>query len=82
MSIVLKDIPDDLREKLEQEASANLRSVDEEALARLKRSFEDESVNTARDQQWIDEALASGPAQPKTQADWHALRDRVLKRGK
>ena len=35
-------------------------------------------VNTARDQRWIDEALASGPAQPKTPADWDALKERVL----
>ena len=31
-------------------------------------------------QQWIDEALASGPAEPKTQADWDALKEQVLTR--
>jgi len=81
MSIVLKDIPDDLRGQLEQEASANFRTLDQEALARLQRSF-DLDLNTARDQQWIDEALASGPATPLTQAEMDQVRDRVLGQNK
>ena len=81
MSIVLKDVPDDLRAQLEQEAAANFRSLDQEALARLQRSFEIE-MNTARDQQWIDEALASGPATPLTRAEMDEVRDRVLGRKK
>ena len=79
MSIVLKDVPDDLRAQLEQEASANFRTLAQEALARLQRSFELE-MNTARDQQWIDEALASGPATPLTQSEMDEVRDRVLGR--
>ena len=79
MSIVLKDVPDDLRVQLEQEAAANFRTLDQEALARLQRSF-DLELNTARDQQWIDEALASGPATPLTQAEMDGVRDRVLGR--
>ena len=81
MSIVLKDIPDDLRAQLEQEAAANFRTLDQEALARLQRSFEIE-MNIARDQQWIDEALASGPATPLTRAEMYEVRDRVLGRKK
>jgi len=81
MSIVLKDIPDDLRGQLEQEASANFRTLDQEALARLQRSF-DLDLNTARDQQWIDEALASGPATPLTQVEMNQVRDRILGRNK
>ena len=81
MSIVLNDIPDDLRGQLEQEASANFRTLDQEALARLQRSF-DLDLNTARDQQWIDEALASGPATPLTQAEMDQVRDRVLGQNK
>jgi hypothetical protein len=81
MSIVLKDIPDDLRGQLEQEAAANFRTLDQEALARLQRSF-DLDLNTSRDQQWIDEALASGPATPLTQAEMDQVRDRVLGRNK
>jgi hypothetical protein len=81
MSIVLKDIPDDLHAQLEQEAAANFRTLDQEALARLQRSFEMET-NTVRDQRWIDEALASGPATPLTQAEMDEVRGRVLGRKK
>ena len=31
-------------------------------------------------QGWIDEALASGSAEPKNSADWAALKDQVLAR--
>ncbi len=78
---MLKDISDDLRAQLEQEAAANFRTLDQEALARLQRSF-DLDLNTSRDQQWIDEALASGPATPLTQAEMDQVRDRVLGRNK
>ncbi|MGH7953615.1 MAG: FitA-like ribbon-helix-helix domain-containing protein [Limisphaerales bacterium] len=78
-NILLKDIPEGLHEQLEREAAAHSRSLDQEALARLQRSFDLEAAfNTERDQHWIDEALASGSAEPKTQADWDALKERVL----
>lgn len=35
---------------------------------------------TQRDQKWIDEALASGPAQSLTEKEMDAIRDRVLRR--
>jgi hypothetical protein len=38
-------------------------------------------LTTKRDQQWIDEAIASGPATPFTKKEMEAIRDRVL-RGK
>lgn len=80
-SITLKDIPEDLRAQLENEAAANFRSVTQEALARLERTFEiDAALNTKRDQRWVDEALASGPASPLTEKEMDAIRDRVLKR--
>jgi hypothetical protein len=81
--IMLKDVPEDLQAQLEQEASANFRTLDQEALARLQRSFERETpLNTARDQQWIEEALVSGPATPLTRAEMDDVRDRVLSRKK
>ncbi len=80
-SITLKDIPDDLHAQLKQEASANFRSVDKEALARLQQSFDIEAaLNTERDQRWVDEALASGPESPLTRAEMDAVRDRILVR--
>jgi plasmid stability protein len=81
MSIVLKNVPDDLRAQLEQEAAANFRTLDEEALARLQRSF-DLELNTERDQRWIDEALASGPATPLTRGEFDAAYERAMKRFK
>jgi hypothetical protein len=77
--ILLKNMPEDLQAQLEQEASANFRTLDQEALARLQRSFDLEAaLNTKRDQQWIDEALASGPATPLTRTEMDEIRDRVL----
>jgi plasmid stability protein len=79
-SILLKNIPDDLRAQLENEAAANFRSVTGEALARLERTFEiDAALNTKRDQRWIDEAMASGPESPLTEKEMDAIRDRILK---
>jgi hypothetical protein len=37
---------------------------------------------TALHQRWVDEGLASGPAEAKTAADWNALKERVLNRGR
>jgi hypothetical protein len=35
--------------------------------------------NQKRDQQWIDEAIASGPETPLTKKEMRAIRDRVLR---
>jgi len=79
-SITIKDIPQDLHGQLKREAEANFRSLNQEVLARVERTFEiDAALNTRRDQQWIDEALASGPATPLTDRDMDAVRNRVLK---
>jgi plasmid stability protein len=79
-SITIKDIPQDLHGQLKLEAEANFRSLNQEVLARLERTFEiDAALNTKRDQKWIDEALASGPATPLTEKELNAIRDRVLK---
>ena len=59
-SITLKDIPEDVHAILKSEADANYRSLAEEIKARLQRSL-DWDMATRRDQQWVDEALASGP---------------------
>ena len=47
---------------------------------RILEKIEQLPLPTELHQQWIDEALASGPAEPKTQADWAALKERVLGR--
>ena len=77
-SILLKDIPEDLRARLKTEASVNFRSLAQEALARLQRSLDlDTAMTGQRDQSWIDEALASGPEKPFSRAEFQ----KALKRG-
>jgi hypothetical protein len=80
-SIVLKDIPDDLRAQLEQEASANFRSLDQEALARIEMSFQiQEAFSAGRVQAWMDEAIASGPEEPLSREKFDAAFERAMKR--
>ncbi len=82
-SITIKDIPADLHEQLKREAEANFRSLNQEVLARVQRTFEiDAALNTKRDQRWIDEAMASGPPTPLTKKELDAIRDQCLKRRK
>jgi plasmid stability protein len=79
-SITLKDLPADLHGQLRLEAEANLRSLAQEAVARLQRSFEiDAALKTRSDQRLIDEALASGPEEPLTRAKMDRIRDRALR---
>ena len=82
-SITLKDIPIELHAQLKNEAAANFRSLNQEAMSRIERTFEmDAALTTQRDQQWVDEALASGPETPLTKKEMDAVRDRVLRRKK
>ena len=81
-SITLKDIPVELHAQLKNEAAANFRSITQEAMSRIERTFQIDAVlNTKRDQRWIDEAIASGPETPLTKKEMDAIRNRVL-RGK
>ena len=80
-SVTIKDLPEDIHGQLKREAEANFRSLNQEVLARIQRSFEiDAAVNSKRVTQWIDEAIASGPATPLLEDEMDAIRDRVLKR--
>ena len=82
-SITLKDIPMELHAQLKSEAAANFRSLTQEAMSRLERTFQiDDALTTKRDQQWIDEASASGPASPLTKKEMDAIRNRVLRGNK
>ena len=79
--ITLRDIPDDLRAQLEQEATAHFRTLDQEALARIEMSFQiEEAFSTRRVQGWMDEALASGPAEPLSRPKFEAAFERALRR--
>ena len=80
-SITIKDIPDDVHGQLKREAEANFRSLNQEVLARVARTFEiDAALNTKRDQKWIDEALSSGPATSLTEKEMDAIFKKTLKR--
>jgi hypothetical protein len=80
-SITIKGMPKDIHAQLKREAEANFRSLNQEVLARVERTFEiDAALNTKRDQKWIDEALASGSVSPLTEKEMDAIRNRILKR--
>jgi plasmid stability protein len=67
-SITLKDLPDDLHAQLKSEAEANLRSINQEAIIRIQRSFDvQDQFSTLAVNKLIEEAMASGPAQPFTE---------------
>ena len=74
--ITLKQMPEHLRAVLKTEAQANYRSLEQEVMARLERSLDMDSI-TRRDQNWIDEALASGREGPFSKAKFTA----ALRRG-
>jgi hypothetical protein len=77
----LKNVPEPLRSKLESEAERSFRSVDQEILFRLQRSFDsDDAKMTAIHAKWIYEALNSGESGPLTDAEMDAAFDRGLER--
>ena len=60
--ITLEDIPAELHAQLKAEGEANFRTLQQEALARIERSFAmDDQLSTAQVNRLIDESLASGP---------------------
>jgi hypothetical protein len=79
-SITLKDIPIEMHAQLKNEAAANFRSITQEAMSRIERTFQiDAALNTKRDQRWVDEAMASGPETPLSKKEMEAIRNRVLR---
>lgn len=82
-SVTLKNMPAELHEQLKREARANLRSLDQEAVARIQRSFEaDERLTTATVNRLIEEAVASGPEKPLTRAEFDRVRIRARQAGR
>ena len=72
-SITLKDIPGHLHAQLKNEAEANFRSLRQEALARIERSFAfEEHLSTERVNRLIDESLASGAEEKFSRAKFDA----------
>jgi plasmid stability protein len=61
-SITLKEIPPELHAQLKAEGAANFRSMQQEALARIERSFAlDDQLSTEPVNRLIDDSIASGP---------------------
>ena len=72
-SITLKDIPEDLHALLKREGEANFRSMAQEVLARLERTFAmDDQMSTRTVDRLIDESLASGPEAKFSRAKFDA----------
>jgi plasmid stability protein len=72
-TITLKDIPDDLYAQLKVEAEANFRSLTQEALARIERSFLwDDQLSAATVNRLIQQALESGPEEPLSRTKFEA----------
>ena len=66
----LKNIPEDLYRRLQAAAEEQFRSINQEVLARLSRSFDAQDAKvSALHARWVHEALASGPASPLKQED-------------
>ena len=59
----LKNIPADIYQHAQAAAENNLRSLNQEIIYRLRRSFDAEDARaTALHAKWVMEALSSGPA--------------------
>jgi plasmid stability protein len=74
-SITLTDIPEDLHAQLKREATANFRSLSQEVLARIQRSFDlDERLSAPTVDRLIQDALDSGPEESLTRQKFDAAR--------
>lgn len=69
----LKNIPDDLYQRAAAAAESGFRSLNQEILFRLKKSFDGEDARlTALHARWVAEALESGPTTPLKSGDLDA----------
>lgn len=78
MNVTLTDYYENLIHDLVQQGRYTDPNEVVRAGLRVLEKVEQLPLPTELHQQWIDESLAAGPAEPKTQADWDALKDRVL----
>ena len=77
-SITLKDLPPELHAQLKLEAGANFRSLPQEVLARIQRSFDrDDRFSTKQVNRLIEEAVQSGRATPLIRKDFDAARQKA-----
>ena len=78
MSITISQLPEDLRAQLEREAKANFRSLEQEVVARVQRSFDLEDRSSAPAvNRLIDDAMQSGPEEELTREAFDRARERA-----
>ena len=80
MNVTLTDYYENLVQKLVKQGRYLDQNEAVRAGLRFLETMEQLPPPTEWHQQWVDEALASGPAEPKSQADWDTLKERVLSR--
>jgi hypothetical protein len=79
----LKNIPEDLYHRLQGAAEEQFRSVNQEILFRLRRSFDAQDARmSALHARWVHEALASGEATPLKPDDVDDAFNRGIARAK
>ena len=79
MNYTLKNIPEDLYHRLTAAAAEDFRSLNQEILARLSRSFDAQDARmTALHARWVQEALSSGEAEPLRPSELDAAFERGL----
>lgn len=80
-NITLKAIPADLQAQLESEAESNFRSVEQEVLARVQRSFDlDDRLTTTQVNKLIQQSMDSGSESPLTDAVLDSAFDAACKK--
>ena len=79
----LKNIPEDLFQRLRSAAEEEFRSLNQEVLSRLSRSFDAQDARmSAIHARWVHESLASGDSTPLKARDLDAAFDRGIARAK
>jgi hypothetical protein len=79
----LKNIPEEIYHRAQAAAENSLRSLNQELIFRLRRSFDSEDARTsALHARWVMEALQSGPVKPLRIAEMDAAFARGLSRAK
>lgn len=77
----LKNIPEEIYDRAQAAAEKSLRSLNQEIIFRLGRSFDAEDAHiTALHAKWVMESLASGAAKPLKMSDLDAAYARGTKR--
>lgn len=79
----LKNIPEEIYHRAQSAAENSLRSLNQEIIFRLRKSFDMEDARTsALHAKWVMEALASGPAKTFNPADMDAAFQKGINRAK